>query len=407
MQMEVGKGIGHQGSGALLFVKVRNSANYTDVMPGDRSVTPPFSLRGSLSPSRTGRNLSTTFHHPLQPEVTMPAASEDRSTMDLLRGSRITAYSIGFISLVAGLVLLFRPDRELQIIAIILGFLFVVSGFSQVAEAVTTHRKGSYWGLLVIRGLINFGIGLALIFCTGATLTAIIWLVGLDFVITGLLAIIVSFMIDKDGGRGSLLIGFISAIGGIAIGTFVGIISGYFGGKLDGFLMRLVDVFLAIPSLFVIIVGAKILSALGGTGLQTVIIVFIVFGWMGTARLVRGQVLALREMEFIEAARALGVRPIRIAIRHVLPNAIGPVVVSFPFAVGGAIIGEAFISYLGFGVNPATPTWGNILSESSKFLQQGNWWWIGFPGLFIVLTSLSINMIGDTLRSALDPRGRK
>jgi uncharacterized membrane protein HdeD (DUF308 family) len=148
----------------------------------------------------------------------MTAASDDRSTMDLLRGSRITAYSIGFISLVAGLVLLFRPDRELQIIAIILGFLFVVSGFSQVAEAVTTHRKGSYWGLLVIRGLINFGIGLALIFWTGATLTAIIWLVGLDFVITGILAIIVSFMIGKDGGRGSLLIeGLIT----IAIGVII------------------------------------------------------------------------------------------------------------------------------------------------------------------------------------------
>ena len=148
----------------------------------------------------------------------MTAASEDRSTMDLLRGSRITAYSIGFISLVAGLVLLFRPDRELQIIAIILGFLFVVSGFSQVAEAVTTHRKGSYWGLLVIRGLINFGIGLALIFWTGATLTAIIWLVGLDFVITGLLAIVVSFMIGKDGGRRGLLIeGLITIAIGIVI----------------------------------------------------------------------------------------------------------------------------------------------------------------------------------------------
>ena len=148
----------------------------------------------------------------------MTAASEDRSTMDLLRGSRITAYSIGFIRLVAGLVLLFRPDRELQIIAIILAFVFVVSGFSQVAEAVTTHRKGSYWGLLVIRGLINFGIGLALIFWTGATLTAIIWLVGLDFVITGLLAIVVSFMIGKDGGRRGLLIeGLITIAIGIVI----------------------------------------------------------------------------------------------------------------------------------------------------------------------------------------------
>ena len=215
------------------------------------------------------------------------------------------------------------------------------------------------------------------------------------------------FMLVVNGGRASLFIGFVTAIGSIAIGTFVGIVSGYFGGKLDGFLMRLVDVFLAIPSLFVIIVGARILSSLGGTGLQTVIIVFIVFGWMGTARLVRGQVLALREMEFIEAARALGVRPIRIAIRHVLPNAIGPVVVSFPFAVGGAIVGEAFISYLGFGVSALTPTWGNMLSNAENFLLQGNWWWIGFPGLFIIMTSLSVNMIGDALRESLEPEGRR
>ena len=215
------------------------------------------------------------------------------------------------------------------------------------------------------------------------------------------------FMLVVNGGRASLFIGFVTAIGSIAIGTFVGIVSGYFGGKLDGFLMRLVDVFLAIPSLFVIIVGARILSSLGGTGLQTVIIVFIVFGWMGTARLVRGQVLALREMEFIEAARALGVRPIRIAIRHVLPNAIGPVVVSFPFAVGGAIVGEAFISYLGFGVSALTPTWGNMLSNAENFLLQGNWWWIGFPALFIIMTSLSVNMIGDALRESLEPEGRR
>ena len=215
------------------------------------------------------------------------------------------------------------------------------------------------------------------------------------------------FMLVVNGGRASLFIGFVTAIGSIAIGTFVGIVSGSFGGKLDGCLMRLVDVFLASPSLFVIIVGARILSSLGGTGLQTVIIVFIVFGWMGTARLVRGQVLALREMEFIEAARALGVRPIRIAIRHVLPNAIGPVVVSFPFAVGGAIVGEAFISYLGFGVSALTPTWGNMLSNAENFLLQGNWWWLGFPGLFIIMTSLSVNMIGDALRESLEPEGRR
>ena len=229
---------------------------------------------------------------------------------------------------------------------------------------------------------------------------------GRPFGETGMLQLDVLTLV-ANGGRTSLIIGFATAIGSITIGTFVGVIAGFIGGRVDSFLMRLADVFLMIPSLFVILFLARIFQGEGGGGVWSLVIVFVGFGWMGLARLVRGQVLAIREMEFVEAARALGVPPLRIALRHILPNAIGPLVVSAPFIVGGAIVSEAFISYLGFGVNPATPTWGNILSESSKFLQQGNWWWIGFPGLFIVLTSLSINMIGDTLRSALDPRGRK
>jgi peptide/nickel transport system permease protein len=229
---------------------------------------------------------------------------------------------------------------------------------------------------------------------------------GRPFGETGMLQLDVMTLV-ANGGWSSLIIGFATMIGSITIGTTVGAIAGFFGGKIDSFLMRLADVFLMIPSLFVILFLARVFQGEGGGGIWSLVIVFIAFGWMGLARLVRGQVLAIREMEFVEAARALGVPGLRIALRHILPNAIGPVVVSAPFIVGGAIVGEAFISYLGFGVNAATPTWGNILSESSKFLQQGNWWWIGFPGLFIVLTSLSVNMIGDTLRSALDPRGRK
>ena len=229
---------------------------------------------------------------------------------------------------------------------------------------------------------------------------------GRPFGETGLLQLDVLTLV-VNGGKTSLAIGFLSAFGGISIGTFIGVISGFFGGRVDSFLMRLTDIFLMIPSLFVILFLSAVFQGKGGGGMWTLIFVFVAFGWMGIARLVRGQVLALRETEFVEAARALGVRPIRIALRHILPNAIGPVVVSAPFAVGGAIIGEAFISYLGFGVSPETPTWGNILSEATKFLQQGNWWWIGFPGLFIVLTSLSVNMIGDALRAALDPRGVK
>ena len=229
---------------------------------------------------------------------------------------------------------------------------------------------------------------------------------GRPFGETGMLQLDVMTLV-ANGGRTSLIIGFATAIGSITIGTLVGVIAGFLGGKVDSVLMRLADVFLMIPSLFVILFLARIFQGEGGGGVWSLVIVFVGFGWMGLARLVRGQVLAIREMEFVEAARALGVPRLRIALRHILPNAIGPLVVAAPFIVGGAIVSEAFISYLGFGVNPATPTWGNILSESAKFLQQGNRWWIGFPGLFIVLTALSVNMIGDTLRSALDPRGRK
>ena len=208
------------------------------------------------------------------------------------------------------------------------------------------------------------------------------------------------------GGIGSLMIGFLSAIGGLGIGTLLGLISGYFMGAVDGFIMRITDVFLTIPTLFVLIVAARILAEFGVGGIFTLLLVFVVFGWMGTARLVRGQVIAIRNFEYVEAAQALGVRPLRIAIRHVLPNAIGPVVVSAPFAVGGAIISEAFISFLGYGVAPTTPTWGNMLSDAQPYLLQGNWWWIFFPALFIILTSLSINMIGDALRDSLEPAGR-
>lgn len=229
---------------------------------------------------------------------------------------------------------------------------------------------------------------------------------GRPFGETGMLQLDVMTLV-VNGGKTSLLIGFVTALGSISIGVLVGVVAGFMRGRVDALLMRIADVFLMLPSLFVILVLARIFQGIGGSGMYTLIIVFIAFGWMGIARLVRGQVLAIREMEYIEAARALGVGRLRIAIRHILPNALGPVVVSVPFAVGGAIVAEAFVSYLGFGVSGETPTWGNILSESTTFFLQGNWWWIAFPGLFIVLTSLSINMIGDGLRDALDPRGRR
>lgn len=145
-------------------------------------------------------------------------ATDDRSTIDLLRGSRITAYGIGIVSLLAGLLLMFWPDRTAAVVGVILGVLFLVSGFAQSADAVTTHRKGSAWGFLLLRGVINIAFGLVLIFWTGAASTAIVWLIGLDFVLTGALALIASFLIDKEMGRGSLILHGLLSIGiGIAV----------------------------------------------------------------------------------------------------------------------------------------------------------------------------------------------
>ena len=144
--------------------------------------------------------------------------TDDRSTIDLLRGSRITSYGIGLVSLLAGLLLMFWPDRTAAVVGVILGVLFLVSGFAQSAEAVTTHRKGSAWGFLLLRGVINIAFGLVLIFWTGAASTAIVWLIGLNFVLTGALALIASFLVDKEMGRSSLILHGLLSIGiGIAV----------------------------------------------------------------------------------------------------------------------------------------------------------------------------------------------
>jgi peptide/nickel transport system permease protein len=208
-----------------------------------------------------------------------------------------------------------------------------------------------------------------------------------------------------NGARWSLLIGFSSMFIGVIIGTIVGSIAGYLGGFVDNVLMRIVDVMLSLPILFVILVAARFFAQ-ARDNVWTIIIIFGLFGWMGVARLVRSLFLSIREREFVEAAKAVGVRDRRIIFKHILPNALSPIVVSASLIVAGNIIGEAFVSFLGFGVNPVTPTWGNILSSALTFLPLGNWWWPFFPGLAIILTVLAVNFIGDGLRDAFDPRSR-
>jgi peptide/nickel transport system permease protein len=206
-----------------------------------------------------------------------------------------------------------------------------------------------------------------------------------------------------NGIRYSLLIGLIASTMGAVIGTIVGGVAGYFGGWTDTILMRIVDALLALPLLFVILVFTKFL---GSGNWISVTIIFGLFEWLGIARLVRAVMLSLREEEYVDAARAAGIADRRIIFRHLVPNALSPIIVSTTLGVAGVIIGEAFISFLGFGVGFDTPTLGNILAGSLGFISQGNWWWAFFPGMAIVVIVLGINFMGDGLRDALDPRAK-
>jgi peptide/nickel transport system permease protein len=217
-----------------------------------------------------------------------------------------------------------------------------------------------------------------------------------------------------NGARLSLIIGVGAAVFSAIIGAIVGGVAGYFGGWIDTILMRICDVLLSLPLLFVIVVAANflghgegIMAQLFGRGSWVIVLtVFAVFGWPGLARLVRSLFLSLRNEVFVEAARAVGLSSGRIIFKHILPNAVSPIIVATTLAVAGNIVGEAFVSYLGYGVDLTQPTWGNALTDAQGSIINGNWWWPLFPGLAIVVTVLSINFMGDGLRDALDPKAR-
>jgi peptide/nickel transport system permease protein len=201
------------------------------------------------------------------------------------------------------------------------------------------------------------------------------------------------------GARVSLSVGLVSALISTLLGTLIGALAGFFGGLVDSVLMRLTDVVLSVPILPLVIA----LSGFLRPSLWVLVAIIGGLGWMGTARLVRGQFLGLRNAEYVEATRALGGSNLRIMFRHMLPNALGPIVVSTTLAVGSAIILESALSFFGLGVQPPTPTWGNLLNGSSDWLETAPWL-AAFPGLFILITVLSVNFLGDGLRDALDPR---
>lgn len=208
------------------------------------------------------------------------------------------------------------------------------------------------------------------------------------------------------GGRVSLSIGLLAMLLAILIGTVIGSVAGYYGGALDNVLMRLADIMLTMPTLFIAILLTQLLRAGVVPGLKAgiapIILVVAATSWMGVARLVRASFLSLRKRDFVTAAQMVGAANLRIMLRHILPNAMSPIIVAATLRVGAAIITESGLSYLGFGVQPPTPTWGNMLQHAQSELDYAPWTAI-FPGLFIFLTVISVNYIGDGLRDALDP----
>ncbi|WP_339149630.1 MULTISPECIES: oligopeptide ABC transporter permease [unclassified Sutcliffiella] len=203
------------------------------------------------------------------------------------------------------------------------------------------------------------------------------------------------------GARISLLVGFASVAGSITIGTVIGAIAGYFGGKIDAILMRIVDVIISIPTIFLLITLVTIFQP----GVDKLILIFALTGWTFTARLVRGEFLSLRSREFVLASKTIGTRSHTIIFSHILPNAMGPIIVSATLGVGGVILAESALSYLGLGIQPPTPSWGNMLQDAQNFtIMLKHWWYPLFPGLMILITVLSFNFVGDGLRDALDPK---
>lgn len=203
------------------------------------------------------------------------------------------------------------------------------------------------------------------------------------------------------GGQISLLVGFASVVGALIIGVSVGALAGYYGGIIDAMLMRFVDIVISIPSFFLLITVVTIFKPSVGN----LILIFALTTWTNTARLVRGEFLTLRSREFVLASKTIGTKAYKIIFSHILPNAMGPIIVSATLLIGNVILAEAALSYFGLGIQPPTPSWGNMLYDAQNYtVMLSAPWYPFFPGMLILLTVLSFNFIGDGLRDALDPK---
>ena len=204
------------------------------------------------------------------------------------------------------------------------------------------------------------------------------------------------------GARVSLEVGFVAIGIATLIGILLGAVSGYYGGAIDSAIMRAVDIMLSIPTIFLVLAVIAILE-------PSIINIMVVIGltsWMEPARLVRAEFISIKEREFVTAARALGASDSRIIFKHILPNGLSPILVSATMGIGGAVLVESALSFLGLGVQPPTPSWGSLLSSGKDNIEIA-WWLSAFPGLAILITVLGYNLLGEGIRDALDPRQRE
>jgi oligopeptide transport system permease protein len=210
-----------------------------------------------------------------------------------------------------------------------------------------------------------------------------------------------------DGARISVSVAFVVQLVILLIGVPIGALAGWFGGRLDNVLMRFTDVIYAFPDLlFIILLSVAFRETFFGQALDGLLLVFVAIGitsWVTVARLVRGQMLSLKETEFVEAARAIGVTDRRIVTRHLLPNGIGPVIVAVTLGIPGAILAEATLAYIGVGVQPPRASWGSLIAEGQKFIRSEPHL-VLFPAIFIALALIGFTFLGDGLRDALDPK---
>jgi len=204
------------------------------------------------------------------------------------------------------------------------------------------------------------------------------------------------------GGRISLQVGFVAVGIATLIGIILGAIAGYYGGVIDSLIMRAVDIMLSIPTIFLVLAVIAILEP----NIINIMIVIGLTSWMEPARLIRAEFISLKEREFVIAARAMGAQDVRIIMKHVLPNGLSPILVSATMGIGGAILVESALSFLGLGVQPPTPSWGSLLSSGKDNIEIA-WWLSVFPGLAILVTVLGYNLLGEGIRDALDPRQRE